>query len=168
MTAKKTVRLTEQKLISLLRSLTVLMLPIVTTSVLSMLQLLTSATVPLPVWDVCCLVLTLSAWLLAIVVTRAGLLGAKMPKTALIISGCLLCSVLLYALAFAMEKEVLPFLAPFWAFGRLIGAPAAVSAGGMQVLLVVATEGTAAMLSGGLWLVVSFVAALPLRGKKKK
>ncbi len=171
MTAKKSSRttgLSEKKLLVLIRSMTVLLVPFVTTAVLAMLRLLTGTGDAAPVWDVLCLVLALAAWCGAIYCARVGILGAKLPKTALVISGCLLASVLLYALAFAMEKEIFSFHAGVWAMGRLLGAPASVSAGGMRVLLGGAEEGTAAMLSGAVWLAVSFAAALPIRGKKKK
>ncbi len=171
MTVKKSgwmMDLSEKKLLALIRSMTVLLVPFVITSVLAMLRLLTGTDDAAPVWDVFCLVLALTTWSGAIFCARKGILGARMPKTALVISGCLLASVLLYALSFAMEKEIFTFHAGVWAIGRLLGAPASVSAGGIQVLLGGVEEGTAAMLSGAVWLVVSFAAALPIRSKKKK
>ncbi len=167
MTAKNFIRLTEKKLFSLLRALTVLLIPFVTTAVLAMLQLLTGTDESMPFWDICSMVLALVPWLGAVLAARGGLLGDKMPKTALVLSGCLLLSVLFYALSFAMEKEILTFHAAIWAIGRLIGTPAYVTTGGIGLLFGGVEEGTGAMLSGGLWLVVSLIAVLPM-GKKKK
>lgn len=90
-----------------------------------------------------------------------------MPKTGLVLSAMLFFAVLFYVLAFAMEQEVIGFSGVLWAMGRLLGAPAAVSADGMQTLLGAET-GTAAMLTSGVYLAVSFFAALPGKTSGKR
>ncbi|MBR5445997.1 MAG: hypothetical protein IKV57_07735 [Clostridia bacterium] len=164
---KKTFVLTEQGLMSLLRFMTLLMLPLVTTAVLSMLNLLTAGRSG-DFWNVCCLLLTFFSWTGAVVCTKTRYMGNYMPKTGLVLSAMLTGSVLLYALAYAMENEALSFRAGFWALGRLLGAPVSVSAGGMQVLFGGITEGAAILLTCALYLAVSLTAALPWRGGSRK
>lgn len=167
MTGKKIERkITMRTLTELLCTLTVLLYPMVATAVLSMLQaLLTEADGLSGGWGVCCMLLTVLAWLGAAVVTKTRLFGRPMPKTGLLLAGMLFFSVLFYTLAFVMENEVIGFSPAVWAMGRLFGAPAAVSAYGIETLLQ-AEPGTAAMLSCGVYLAVSFAAALPV-GKRK-
>lgn len=166
MTGKKTKQgLSLGVLTELLAGLTVLLYPMVVTAVLSMLQTLTAekggGTKGL---DVFCLLLTAAVWLGAALLTKTRLMGRPMPKTGLVLAALLFFSVLFYALSFAMEQEVIGFSGVLWAMGRLFGAPAAVSVDGMQAILGAET-GTAAMLSCGVYLAVSFTAAFP--GKEK-
>ncbi|MBQ8401996.1 MAG: hypothetical protein IJX14_08705, partial [Clostridia bacterium] len=152
-----------------------LLIPMVITAVLSMLQALAAEqTGRAGGLDVFCMLFAVLVWLGAAVLTKTRLFGRPMPKTGLTLAGMLLLSVLFYVLAFAMEQEVIGFSPVIWAMGRLFGAPAAVSADGVQVLLDTET-GTAAMLSCGVYLAVSFAAALPVRagsagkaGKRKQ
>lgn len=158
--------ITERALTDVLRTCTVLLLPAVVTAVLAMLRLLTEEKLSSDVWDVFCFVLMLVTWTGAVVCTRTRLLGTPMPKTGLALGTILLVSVLLYAAAFAMEQEILPFHGALWAVGRLLGAPAAVSTPGLQTMFGL-MEGTAAMLTGGVYLIVALAAAIP-PGRKKK
>ena len=167
MTGKKTTgRLSLRDLTELLCSLTVLLYPMAATAVLSMLQTLAiekgGGSKGL---DIFCMLLTAAVWLGAALLTKTRLFGRPMPKTGLVLAAVLFFAVLFYVLAFAMEQEVIGFSGVLWALGRLFGAPVAVSAGGMQAILG-AEPGTAAMLTCGVYLAVSFTAALPL-GKEK-
>ena len=165
---RKTGRISQRTLTDLLRGAAVVMLPLTVTAVLSMLRLLTADTVRSDGWDVCCLVLTAMALLWAVICIKTRLLGKPMPNTGLVLSGMLLLSVPAFVLAYAMEKEIFGFHAGLWALGRLFGSPAAVSADGMEVILSGVPEGSAAMLAGGLYLLISLAAAVPVRGKSKK
>ena len=156
----------EWTLIEILRTGTVLLLPAVMTAVLAMLRLLTEARISSDGWDVCCFGLLFVSWAGAVFCTRTRLLGAPMPKTGLALALILLTSVLLYAVAFAMEQEILPFYGALWAVGRLLGAPAAVSADGMQALCGL-EQGTAAMLTGGVYMIIALAAAIPAKREKK-
>ncbi|MBR4961879.1 MAG: hypothetical protein IKY52_13365 [Clostridia bacterium] len=160
---RKIFAVTEQGLMVVLRFMTVLMLPMVTTAVLSMLGLLTygrnSAFL-----DVCCLLVNFLVWAGAVVCTKTRFMGNYMPKTGLVLSAMLTGSVLFYALSYAMEQEALSFRAEFWALGRLLGAPVAVSSGGIRVLFGGITEGAAILLTCALYLAVSLAAALPWKG----
>lgn len=160
---KKTFVLTDRGLLVLLRFMTVLMLPLVTTAVLSMLRLLTAGGGG-AFWDVSCLLLTFLVWTGAVVCTKTRFMGDYMPKTGLVLSAMLTGSVVLYALSYAMEQEAISFRAGLWAIGRLLGAPVSVSAGGMQILCGGSTEGAAILLTCALYLAVSLTAALPWRG----
>jgi len=170
MTGKKTGRhLSQNALTALTGSLTVLLYPMVVTAVLSMLQTLAAEKGGGGKGlDVFCMLLTAAVWLGAALLTKTRWMGRAMPKTGLVLGAMLLLSVLFYVLAFAMEQEVIGFSGVLWALGRLFGAPAAVSADGMQALLGSET-GTAAMLSCGVYLAVSFAAALPMgKGKNSR
>ena len=169
MTGKKTGRhLSQNALTALTCSLTVLLYPMVVTAVLSMLQTLAAEKGGGGKGlDVFCMLLTAAVWLGAALLTKTRWMGRAMPKTGLVLGAMLLLSVLFYVLAFAMEQEVIGFSGVLWALGRLFGAPAAVSADGMQALLGAET-GTAAMLSCGVYLAVSFAAAFPGRESGKQ
>lgn len=162
MTGKKTGRrLSSGELTELLGSLTVLLYPMVVTAVLSMLQTLAAEkSGGGKGLDLFCMLLTAAVWLGAALLTKTRWMGRPMPGTGLVLAGMLFMAVLFYALAFAMEQEVIGFSGVLWALGRLFGAPAAVSADGMQALLGTET-GTAAMLACGVYLAVSFLAAFP-------
>jgi len=114
--------------------------------------------------DVCCLLVTFLSWTGAVICTKTRFMGNYMPKTGLVLSAMLTGSVLLYALSYAMEQEALSFRAGLWALGRLLGAPVAVSSGGIQVLFGGITEGAAILLTCALYLALSLTAALPWKG----
>ncbi len=166
MTGKKTKQgLSLRSLTELLAGLTVLLYPMVVTAVLSMLQTLAAEKGGGGKGlDMFCMLLTAAVWLGAALLTKTRWMGRALPKTGLVLSGLLFFAVLFYVLAFAMEQEVIGFSGVLWAFCRLLGAPAAVSVDGMQALLG-AEPGTSAMLTCGVYLAVSFAAALPGKGK---
>lgn len=166
MTGKKTKQgLSLRSLTELLAGLTVLLYPMVVTAVLSMLQTLAAEKGGGGKGlDVFCMLLTAAVWLGAALLTKTRWMGRALPKTGLVLSGMLFFTVLFYVLAFAMEQEVIGFSGVLWAFCRLLGAPVAVSVDGMQALLG-AEPGTSAMLTCGVYLAVSFAAALPGKGK---
>lgn len=155
-------KMTQRAFAELLCSLTVLLYPMVATAVLSVLQTLAAEKGgDSGGLDMCCMLFAVLSWLGAAVLTKIRLLGKNMPKTGLVLAGMLFFSVLFYVLAFAMEQEVIGFSGVLWAVGRLLGAPVAVSVDGMQTMLGAET-GTAAMLTCGMYLAVSFAAALPI------
>lgn len=154
-------------LIDLLRSFTVLLLPVAVSAVVSMLRLLTEEQISSDGWDICCFVFLLLCWTGAVVCTRTRLLGCPLPKTGLVLAAMLTLSVCFYALAFAMEQEIFSFRPALWALGRLLGGPVSASADGLQAMLGV-MDGTAAMLTGGVYLAIALAAAVPAGGKKKK
>lgn len=160
---KKT--LSVRGLTDLLCSLTVLMLPVVLTAVLSTCSLFAGNAGR--GWDVCVCLLVTFCWAGAVVCTKTRLFGSPMPRTGLVLSAVLTLSVLFYALAFVMEQEAIGFRPALWALGRLLGAPAAVSAEGVGVLFGGVMEGTAAMLTCAVYLVIALAAAIPA-GKRKK
>ena len=145
-------------LTDLLCAMTVLLVPVTLTAVLSTFSLFAGNTGS--VWAVCCTLLTVLCWTGAVVCTKTRFLGKPMPKTGLVLSAVLTLSVLFYALAFAMEKEAIGFRPALWALGRLLGAPAAVSAEGVGILFGGVMEGTAAMLTCAVYLVIALVAAI--------
>ena len=162
MTGKKTKQgLSLRSMTELLAGLTVLLYPMVVTAVLSMLQTLAAEKGGGGKGlDVFCMLLTAAVWLGAALLTKTRWMGRPMPKNGLVLAAVLFFAVLFYVLAFAMEQEVIGFSGVLWALGRLFGAPAAVSVGGMQALLGTET-GTSAMLTCGVYLSVSFTAAFP-------
>lgn len=153
-------------LTDLLCSLTVLMVPVTLTAVLSTGSLLAGNAGD--GWAVCCFLMTALVWAGAVVCTKTRFLGKPMPKTGLVLSAALTLSVLFYTLAFAMEMEVIGFRTALWALGRLIGAPAAVSVRGAGILFGGVMEGTAAMLTCAVYLVIALAAAIPVRGKRRQ
>lgn len=157
------------RLTELLCTTLLLLCPMVITTVLSMVQVLCHD-VP-DVLACVCTILTVGTWLAAAIVTRLRrknyLFHGPMPKTGLALSGLLLLSILFYILAFAVEQEVLELSSSLWAVFRLFGMPASVSETGIRLLLDCET-GTSAMLTSCVYLLISFLAAIPHRDPHKK
>jgi len=165
-TTEKKIQLS--RMTDLVRSAVTVLMPLTVTAVIAVLRLLTEDVLRSAGWDVCCLVITVLAWLGAVVCTKTRLLGKSMPGTGLAISAMLLVSVLAFVLAYAMEQEIFGFYSGLWAMGKLLGGPAAVSVDGMRCLLGGVPEGAAAMMAGGIYLALSLAAAFPVRDKKTK
>jgi len=151
-------------------TLCILLLPILVTTVLAMLQMV------LPgyniVWDIFCLFLTVAAWIGAVVLSSKGLLGKTAMGTELLLGAILFVSVACFALSFGMEQDILPYKDIGWALTQFFGTPCSVSMDGFLALSGSRiTSGTAAMLTGCLYMAVSLGASFAclwrLRSRKK-
>lgn len=149
----------------------VLLCPMVITAGIAMLEVLVIEEVgEMPEGlAIFCAVVVVLLWLMAAVFTklrlRTRLFHGAMPKTGLVISGMLVISVLFSTLAFAAENGVLELSAGIWAVARLLGSPALTSMAGVQALFGL-ESGTSAMLTCGGFLLIGWIAALPVTGKK--
>lgn len=160
-------------LTELLCAALVLLCPMVITAGLAMLQVLCleqTEKMPGGLAIFCTIVVMLLWWGTAVLTKlrlKTRLFHGSMPKTGLILSGMLVLSVLFAVVAFAMEQDVIELMEGLWALSRLLGTPAMVSVTGVQELLS-CEYGTAMMLTCGVFLLIGFIAALPVSGTKEK